>query len=61
MMNEKWCMKNWYKFYIKKPSQKRGDRTKWQVQKQNKKIIIGDDPIQYPDGTVTMDKDCDRG
>ena len=29
--------------------------------KQNKKIIIGDDPIQDPDGDVTMDEDCDRG
>ena len=26
----------------------------------NKKIIIGDDPIQDPDGAVTMDEDWDR-
>ena len=31
-----------------------------EVLKENKKIIIGDDPIQYPDGAVTMDEDCDR-
>ena len=47
-------------FFLEKPTQKRGDRTKWQVQKQNEKIIIGDDPIQYPDGAVTMDEDCDH-
>ena len=45
---------------LEKLTQKRGDRTKGQVQKQNKKILIGDDPIQYPDGPVTMDEDCDR-
>ena len=47
--------------YLEKPTQKRGDQTKWHVQKQNKKIIIGDDPIQYQDGAVTMDEDCDCG
>ena len=49
------------RFYLEKPTQMRRKRTKWQVQKQNKKIIIGDDPIQYPDVAVTMDEDCDRG
>ena len=58
MMNE-WMI--YTRFYLKKPTQKRGDQTKWQVQKQNKEIIIGDDPIQYPDGAVTMEEDCDRG
>ena len=57
-MNE-W--KIYTRFYLEKPIQKRGNRKKWQVQQQNKKIIIGDDPIQYPDGAVTMDEDCDRG
>ena len=56
-MNE---LKIYTHFYREKQPQKRGDRTKWQVQKQNKKIIIGDDPIQYPDGAVTMDEDFDR-
>ena len=56
-MNE-W--KIYTRFYLEKLTQKHGDQTKWQVQKQSKKIIIGDDPIQYPDGAVTMDKDCDR-
>ena len=55
-MNE-W--KIYTRFYLEKPTQKRGDQTKWQVQKQNKKNIIGDDPIQYPDVAVTMDEDCD--
>ena len=27
----------------------------------NKKVIIGDNPVLYPDGAVTMDQDCDRG
>ena len=27
----------------------------------NKIKKMGDDPIQYPDGAVTMDEDCDRG
>ena len=49
------------RFYLEKLTQKRGNRTKWQVQQQKKKIIIGDDPIQYPDNAVTMDEDCDRG
>ena len=51
-MNE-W--KIYTRFYLEKPTQKRGNRTKWQVQQQNKKNIMGDDPIQYPDGAVTMD------
>ena len=57
-MNE-W--KIYTRFYLEKPTQKHGNRTKWQVQQQNKKIIIEDDPIQYPDGAVTMDEDRDRG
>ena len=57
-MNE-W--KIYTRFYLEKLTQKRGNRTKWQVQQQNKKVIIGDDPIQYPDGAVNMDEDCDRG
>ena len=57
-MNE-W--KIYTRFYLEKPTQKRGDKRKWQVQKPNKKIIIGEDPIQYPDGAVSMDEDCDRG
>ena len=27
----------------------------------NKKVIIGDNPVLYPDGAVTMDEDFDRG
>ena len=27
----------------------------------NKKVIIGDDPVQSRDGAVTMDEDSDRG
>ena len=27
----------------------------------NKKVIIGDDPVQYPDGALTMDEDCAQG
>ena len=27
----------------------------------NKKVVIGDNPVQYPDGAMTMDEDCDRG
>ena len=27
----------------------------------NKKVVIGDDLVQYADGAVTMDEDCDRG
>ena len=57
-MNE-W--KIYTRFYVEKPTQNREDWTKWQIQKQNKKVIIGDDPIQYPDGAVTMDEDCDHG
>ena len=57
-MNE-W--KIYTRFYLEKPTQKRGNRTNWQVQQQNKKIIIVDDPIQDLDGAVTMDEDCDRG
>ena len=56
-MNE-W--KIYTRFYLEKPTQKRGNWTKWQFQKQNKNIIIGDDPIPYPDGAVTMDEDSDR-
>ena len=37
-----------------------GNRTKWQVQKQKKNIIIGEDLIPYPDGAETMDEDSDR-
>ena len=55
-MNE-W--KIYTRFYLEKPTQKRENRTKWQVQQQNKKIINRNDPIQYPDGAVTMDEDCD--
>ena len=56
-MNE---FKIYIRLYLEKPTQKRGDRTKWQVQKQNKKILIGDDLIQYLDGAVTMEENCDR-
>ena len=27
----------------------------------NKKVIIGNNPVQYPDGAVTTEEDCDRG
>ena len=27
----------------------------------NKKVIIEDDQVLYPDGAVTMDEDCDSG
>ena len=56
-MNE-W--KIYTRFYLEKPTQERGNRTKWQVKKQNKNIIIGDDPIPYLDGAETMDEDSDR-
>ena len=59
-MNE-WMKHLYTGFYLEKPTQKRETEQKGQVQKQNKKIIIGDDPIQNPDGAVTIDEDCDRG
>ena len=55
-MNE-W--KIYTRFYLEKPTQKGRNRTKWQVQKQNKNIIIGDDPIPYPEGAETIDEDSD--
>ena len=27
----------------------------------NNKVVIEDDQVQYPNGAVTMDEDCDRG
>ena len=61
MMNEWMNEKFIIHFYLEKPTQKCGVQTKWQVEKQNKKVIIGNYPIQYLDGAVTMDEDCDRG
>ena len=44
--------KNW----LKRAETEQNDK----FRNKNKKIIIEDDPIQYPDGAVTMDEDCDR-
>ena len=29
--------------------------------KKKRKVIIGEDPVLYPDGAVTMDEEFDRG
>ena len=56
-------MKNLYTLLSRKTDPKawRPNKMKQKVQKQNKKIIIEDNPIQYPDGAVTKGEDCDRG
>ena len=47
----------------KRPKSAETEQMSSEVQKHTKikKVIIRDDPVQYPDGAVTMDEDCDRG
>ena len=47
-------------FYLEELTQKRGEQTKWQVQKHNnKKVVIREDPVQYLCSAMTTDKDYD--
>ena len=56
-MNE-WMNEKFIHAFISKNRPKSAETE--QNDKFSKKIIIGDDPIQYPNGAVTMDEDCDR-
>ena len=54
-------MKNLYTLLSKKTdpkAQRPNKMTKPGTQK-IKKVVIWDDPVQYPDGSVTMDEDFD--
>ena len=44
-------MKIYTRFYLQKTTSSETHK--------KKKVIIGDHPVQYPDGAVTMDKDCE--
>ena len=60
-MNE-W-MKNLYTLLSRKTDSKaqRPNKMTSSETHENKKVIIEDDPVQYLDGAVTMDEDCERG
>ena len=56
-------MKNLYMLLSRKTNPKAWRPNKMTISEthQNKKVVIGDDPVQYQAGAVTMDKDCDCG
>ena len=56
-------MKNVYTLLSRKtdPKVRRQNKMTSSETHKNKKVIIGDDQVQYPDGAVTMDEDSDRG
>ena len=58
-MNE-WMNEKFIHAFISKNRPKSAETNKMTSSATKKKIIMGDDPIQYPDGAVTMDEDCDR-
>ena len=63
-MNEKYDDDKIYtRFYLENltPKARRPNKRTRSGTHKNKKVIIRDDPGQYPDGAVTMDKDCDCG
>ena len=54
-------MKNLYTLLSRKtdPKAQRPNKMTRSRKHKNKKVIIRDDPVQYPYGYVTMDGDCD--
>ena len=57
-MNEKFK----YTFILKnRPKARRRNKMTSSETHKNKKVVIGDDPVQYPDGAGTIDEDCDCG